>query len=308
VEHGRLPGVSGGILAPATVTTLTPHTGQYCAYVFDGAYLTQTFSPAVTGDRVYFYINATSLGNSGSTNVIVTYSDGYTETVSAPDKSKWQGFYIPLASQESVHGGVSGITFEPVLGTHGEGTLNGALIDDVSLLATGAESITTATGSGTASFNSDAGTITNLQAVDESSLPTTGGKPSGVTFPDGFFSFTITGLTPGQTVTVTIHLPTTVSPGSQYWKCQNGLWFSVPTTIVDSHTISITLTDGGTGDADGTANGVIVDPGGLAILVVVGVIPEVPLGTILAALSMTIALGTYVTIPRRRSKRLNTIP
>jgi hypothetical protein len=103
-------------------------------------------------------------------------------------------------------------------------------------------------------------------------------------------------------------LPTTVSAGSQYWKCQNGIWFSVPTTIVDSHTISITLTDGGTGDADGTANGVIVDPGALALLVPIGVIPEVPLGTVLATLSMTIALGAYVTIPRRRSKRLINIP
>ena len=76
----------------------------------------------------------------------------------------------------------------------------------------------TATGTGTAYFATPAGTLENLAAVDESTLPTEG-KPALV-FPHGFFSFNITGLTPcaHQKVVVTVTLPSAVPVGTQYWK------------------------------------------------------------------------------------------
>jgi parallel beta-helix repeat protein len=126
---------------------------------------------------------------------------------------------------------------------------------------TPAEQTTTATATGTASFSTDGGAITDLEAVDERTLPTEG-KPD-LEFSQGFFSFNMTGLSNGQTVNITITLPQAVPVGTQYWKCQNDNWYQIPISGDDGDdVITIALTDGGIGDADGEANGVIVDPGG----------------------------------------------
>ena len=123
--------------------------------------------------------------------------------------------------------------------------------------------VETATGTGIAYFATDAGTIENLVAVGEAMLPEEG-KPALV-FPHGFFSFDITGLTPGQTAVVTITLPDNVPVGTQYWKyhASEGGWIQIPMGSDDGdEIITITLVDGGLEDDDGTANGVIVDQGG----------------------------------------------
>ena len=126
---------------------------------------------------------------------------------------------------------------------------------------TPAEQTTTATATGTASFSTNGGAITDLEAVDERTLPTEG-KPD-LEFSQGFFSFNITGLSNGQTVNIIITLPQAVPVGTQYWKCQGDNWYQIPISGDDGdNVITIELTDGGPGDADGEANGVIVDPGG----------------------------------------------
>ena len=128
-------------------------------------------------------------------------------------------------------------------------------------------SVETATGTGTAYFASDTCTIEDLASVNESDLPFEG-KPDAV-FPHAFFSFNITGLTAGQTVTVTITLPDNVPAGTQYWKYGKTTanptdhWYEISVGSNDGdNVITITLTDGGLGDDDLTANGVIVDDGG----------------------------------------------
>jgi len=121
--------------------------------------------------------------------------------------------------------------------------------------------VETATGTGTATFITDVGFMQNLTTVDEATLPTAG-KPN-IEFPHGFFSFKITGLTPGQAVTITITLPSNMPVGTQYWICQGGSWYQIPIGDDDGdNVITITYTDGGLGDADGIKNGIIVDPGG----------------------------------------------
>jgi len=123
------------------------------------------------------------------------------------------------------------------------------------------------TGTGTAGFSPAAGTVQNLTAVPESSLPAEG-KPN-LQFPHGFFEFQITGLTPGETVGMTITLPSAAPVGTQYWKYgptpgdNNPHWYQIPMGDDDGdNVITITLVDGGLGDDDLTANGVIVDQGG----------------------------------------------
>ena len=123
------------------------------------------------------------------------------------------------------------------------------------------------TGTGTVTIGASGGTITSLTAVTEASLPTAG-KPN-VTFPHGLFSFDITNLAPGATVTVYITLPSAMAVGTQYWKCQGGSWINVTSLLGDDdgdNVLTLTLTDGGLGDSDGLANGTIVDPGGPGVV------------------------------------------
>ena len=126
------------------------------------------------------------------------------------------------------------------------------------------QNINTATGTGIATFTTSGGSITGLAATNSTPC----GIMPGFGFPHGFFSFSITNITPGSTVTITITLPSNVPVNTQYWKCQNGQWVNV-TSLLGSNdgdnVITLTLTDGGPGDADGVANGTIVDPGGPAL-------------------------------------------
>jgi hypothetical protein len=119
---------------------------------------------------------------------------------------------------------------------------------------------------GNAFFTPSAGNLTGLTAVALGSLPGAAQATKPGDFPDGLFSFDVTGLSypPGQTVTVTIVLPPGSAP-TQYWKyhVSEGGWIQIPMTIVGPpNVIRITLVDGGLGDDDQTVNGVIVDQGG----------------------------------------------
>lgn len=108
--------------------------------------------------------------------------------------------------------------------------------------------------------------MTGLTAL--SSTPC-GVPPAGLILPYGYFSYSITGLNPsGSSATIVMILPAPAPTGVQYWKCQNGAWINVTSLLGDNDgdiVLTLTLTDGGLGDADGQANGTIVDPGGVAI-------------------------------------------
>jgi hypothetical protein len=125
--------------------------------------------------------------------------------------------------------------------------------------------VPTATGTGIATFTTSNGSINNLTA----SLTTACGALIGYNFPQGVFSFNITNITPGSTVTITITLPSNMPANTQYWKCLNGQWlncYSILGSNDGDSILTLTLTDGGPFDADGTANGTIVDPGGPVVL------------------------------------------
>jgi hypothetical protein len=127
-------------------------------------------------------------------------------------------------------------------------------------------SIVSATGTGRVTFSSDAGDITDLSASLIGDFPAAG-CPYGRYFTYGLFSFHINNVKPGSTVTVTIIFPSTVPLDAQYWKYQNGGWLQIPISGGQgSNTITIKLTDGGSGDADRIADGTIIDPGGPAVL------------------------------------------
>lgn len=128
----------------------------------------------------------------------------------------------------------------------------------------------TKTSSGKASFSVNAGIISSLSAVSESSLPSIEGPP--LSFPHGLFAINVSGLALGETVTINITLPQNVPAGTKYFKYgatsdnSTPRWYELAVGSDNGdNIISVDLTDGGLGDMDATVNGVIVDPGGPAI-------------------------------------------
>jgi len=131
-----------------------------------------------------------------------------------------------------------------------------------------ATSASSTTGEGNVGFNTsdwNSSIIQHLGAKDPSEICPP--KPE-MFFPYGIFSFTVLLKDIGGTVTVTITLPEDIPQGAKYWKCQDEEWVDATSLLGDDdgdNILTLTLTDGGLGDADGEANGVIDDPGGPAI-------------------------------------------
>jgi predicted outer membrane repeat protein len=132
-------------------------------------------------------------------------------------------------------------------------------------LAQGA--VNTSTKTGIASFSTLNGYITSLTALSEAELDCP--PMPDLAFPNGLFSFTVTGITPGSSVTVVIILPSNAPIGTQYWKCINGKWVDC-TSLLGSNNgdsvLTLTITDGGLGDRDEQVNGEVSDPGGPVIV------------------------------------------
>jgi hypothetical protein len=91
--------------------------------------------------------------------------------------------------------------------------------------------------------------------------------PAGIVFPHGLFDFIASGCTPGSTITLVITYPQALPAGTVYWKYgptpTDGSyhWYQLPATI-NGNTATFSIIDGGLGDDDLTANGIIVDQGG----------------------------------------------
>jgi hypothetical protein len=127
-----------------------------------------------------------------------------------------------------------------------------------SLLATAAPKTATITTSGGAvTIAPSAGGVTNAQTTAQPA-----NAPTNVTYPFGWMAYNVTGLTPGASVQVTLTLPAGAAP-TGYEKCENGTCTALSSSVlsINGNTLVLTLTDGGFGDADGVANGTIVDPG-----------------------------------------------
>ena len=134
-------------------------------------------------------------------------------------------------------------------------------IEELLIPVTSYDDVGTETGTGTAKFGASDGDIVGLVAV-----PVPPDPPADVEFPHGMFEFEITGLTPGETVTLTIELPDpAVEPDFVWWKYDedNDEWHDLPISVLNANTIQLELTDGVyPGDLSGEADGTIIDPGG----------------------------------------------
>jgi outer membrane protein assembly factor BamB len=146
------------------------------------------------------------------------------------------------------------------------------------------------TGKGAIKFATSAGVID----VTPLSGPTTG-VPSGMVPGYGFYSFKIMGLSPGQTVTLTMTFPKNLTPGARWMKFDGTqqVTNNYPTTI-KGNVMAMQLTDGVyPGDMDGSKNGQIADPGTLITPTVPASAPSLMVLVALTAIVVTIcaALG-----------------
>ena len=103
---------------------------------------------------------------------------------------------------------------------------------------------------------------------DVKHLPAGERPERNVALPYGLFSFTLDDLPLGSSATVDLTLPEKARVDSYYKQdLQSGDWFRFDYdgqtgAEIHGNVVTLHLVDGGRGDADGIANGVIVDPGG----------------------------------------------
>ncbi|MCS4295738.1 glycerophosphoryl diester phosphodiesterase [Comamonas sp. BIGb0152] len=96
--------------------------------------------------------------------------------------------------------------------------------------------------------------------------------PKGVSFPFGVVSLQLNGGQPGQSATVEMTYPQALPANAKYYKYgkttdnKQDHWYAYPNATISGNKVVLTLTDGQTGDDDLLANGVIRDPGGVALL------------------------------------------
>jgi chitinase len=109
--------------------------------------------------------------------------------------------------------------------------------------------------------------VKSLESVDSASITDSENKPDNMPF--DLLSFKLSVNNPGDIARVRVFFPEVI-PESAVWYKHDSIsgWqdYSGHTFFSENRkSITLELKDGGFGDADGTENGVIVDPGGLGI-------------------------------------------
>ncbi|UCH00712.1 MAG: hypothetical protein JSU78_01720, partial [Deltaproteobacteria bacterium] len=111
------------------------------------------------------------------------------------------------------------------------------------------------------------GNCVSLSAIDPSTISDTTNRPEELIY--GLINIQIKPSTVGGTAAGTICLPEPAPYGYKWYKYRANLgWYDYSDHAVfnfDRTQVTLTLTDGGIGDDDGLANGMIVDPSGLGI-------------------------------------------
>lgn len=176
----------------------------------------------------------------------------------------------------------------------------------------------TPTASGSASADVSAGwTFRSAAFVAAESV---GSSPPNVSFPHGLFDFVLEGGTPGSTAELTVTYPSALPSGAVYWKygptpighgcvdapsCATPHWYVFPGAIIEGNSVRLTIVDGGLGDDDLSANGVIVDAGGPGVVAAAASANTVPVTTVsqwaLWAMMGLLALAAGVAMRQRHT-------
>ncbi len=114
--------------------------------------------------------------------------------------------------------------------------------------------------------SSTAEEIESLEVIDPDTISDTYNRPADLIF--GLFAYRLRVTNPGDTATIRIYFSGDIFKSDIFYKYDtiNGWYdYSEHTTFNDDgQSITLEVKDGGFGDSDGLANGIIVDPGGIA--------------------------------------------
>ena len=107
--------------------------------------------------------------------------------------------------------------------------------------------------------------IDSLKAVDPADIADSTGKPDSMPF--GLVQFKVSGVAIGATVNLELFISDAMSSGSVWYKYNsvNGWLDYSANAVIAANKVTLTLVDGGVGDSDGVANGVIIDPSGVGV-------------------------------------------
>ena len=88
------------------------------------------------------------------------------------------------------------------------------------------------------------------------------GKPSGMEFNLGSYSYRVVGLstTTPETINVTLTFASAIPTGAKLYKVSGTGYTEITGVSISGNTATFAITDGGSLDADGVHNGTIVDP------------------------------------------------
>lgn len=112
----------------------------------------------------------------------------------------------------------------------------------------------------------DTGSVERVTVMRATDLPAAGRPPDG-SLPYGLFAVRVQAPEPGGTVALTFHLPDTLPDGTRWLDVHpaTGPDARPPRAVVTGRTVTVEVADGGPGDADGVANGVVVSLAGPAL-------------------------------------------
>jgi uncharacterized repeat protein (TIGR01451 family) len=244
----------------------------------------QTIASGGTAD---FTITVTNTGTSDLTNVVVTdpFAPGCDSAIGDLGQGAQVIYGCSLSNVLDSFTNTATVAGDSPFG----GQVSDADTADVEVLsATSCFTDSTATGTGSATMcfgNVDVGCdfveILFIQVEGDPQSPPGGTSPEGVDFPHGLVIFTVGNDCPaGFTADFSWELPGGLPPNTEYWKYgptpgdTTPHWYVLPSIVV-GNTVTFSVTDGGLGDDDLTANGTIVDQGG----------PGAPAGAAIPAMS-----------------------
>ena len=108
--------------------------------------------------------------------------------------------------------------------------------------------------------------IESLEIIDPDTISDNINRPADLIF--GLFAYRLRVQNPGDTAKVRVYFSGEIFPSDVFYKYDtvNGWYdYSEHTTFNDDgQSVTLEVKDGGYGDSDGLANGIIVDPGGIA--------------------------------------------
>ncbi|MDO8862286.1 ubiquitin family protein [Haliea sp. E1-2-M8] len=115
-------------------------------------------------------------------------------------------------------------------------------------------------GAGTISFTTaDANCTFDTDPVFTAAID----PPEGIDFPYGVVAFTVNGCENDAVIDVAIDYGEALPADATAWKTDP--WTPIAGATISGSVLSYSVTDGGPKDADGSSNGVIVDPAGVGI-------------------------------------------